>query len=108
MTTPQEVFKKVDELKETMFKNYVFNSWETGLDSTERRNKARVIKVLNLLNELNRNNIKDDTLFYFCSQLIKDVLSKDYEIKGTDKNSYKMMRFKKWEREILVLRVGIP
>lgn len=95
MTTPQEIFKKVDELNETIFKDYKFKSWETGLNSTERRNKARIIKVLNLLDELNRNNIKDEALFYFCSQLIKGVLSKDYDIK-TNINTYKITRSKKW------------
>lgn len=92
MITPQDVFKKVDELNDTMFKDYVFKSWETGLNSTERKNKARVIKVLNALDDLNRWNIKDDALFYFCSQLIKEVLSKDYDINGTYKDSYKMTK----------------
>lgn len=92
MITPQDTFKKVDELKDSMFKDYVFKSWETGLNSTERKNKARVIKILNSLDELNRWNVKDDALFYFCSQLIKEVLSKDYNIKGTRKDTYKIIK----------------
>ena len=67
MTTPQDVFKVVDNLKETLFKDYTFVSWETGYNSTERKNTARVRKVLDLLGELNRNNIKNEMLFYFCS-----------------------------------------
>lgn len=92
MIAPQDIFKKVDELNNSMFKDYVFKNWETGLNSTERKNKARVIKILDSLDELNRWNIKDDALFYFCSQLIKEVLSKDYNIKGTHKDTYKMIK----------------
>jgi hypothetical protein len=93
--SPQDIFKLVDKLKENEFKNYSFISWECGLNSTERKNIARIRKLLDLLDELNRNNIKNDTLFYFCSQLIKDVLSKDYEIMGNEKNTYTMRRIKK-------------
>ena len=89
--SPQDVFKLVDKLKTNNFKDYEFKAWETGLNSTERKNISRVKKVLDLLDELNRNNIKDESLFYFCSQLIKDILSKDYSIscKG---NTYSIKR----------------
>lgn len=92
--SPQSVFKLVDELKENQFKEYKFTSWECGLNSTERKNIARVKRVLNALDELNRFNIKDENLFYFCGVLIKDVLSKDYEIK-TSNNTYSIKRLKK-------------
>ena len=79
--TPQETFKIVDEIKATKLKTFKFESWECGLNSTERKNIARVKKVLNTLDELNRNNLKDESLFYLCSQLIKSVLGEQYIIK---------------------------
>ena len=93
MLSPQDIFKMVANLKENEFKNYEFKAWETGLNSTERKNLTRVKKVLDLLDELNRNNIRDESLFYFCSQLIKSILSKKYDIK-TNVNTYSIKRLK--------------
>ena len=93
MLSPQDIFKMVDKLKDNEFKDYNFIAWECGLNSTEKKNVTRVKKILDLLDELNRNNIKDESLFYFCSQLIKEILSKKYDIK-TNINTYSIKRLK--------------
>jgi len=93
---PQDTWILIDKLKDSEFKDFEFISWETGLSSTERRNLSRVRKVLDLLDELNKNNLKKgEYLFYFCSQLIKELLSKRYDINGNDRNTYTITRLKK-------------
>ena len=77
---PSEAHKEVKRIQEQHFKGDYFASWQAGLNSTERKNLSRVKKVLNALDELNRNNLKKDDLFYFVEQLIKAELEKKYII----------------------------
>ena len=90
----EAIFKAVKTLNETTFKDYKFISCSVGANSTDRRNLSRVKKVLDLLDELNRWVIKDETLFYLCSVLIKNQMGKDYEIKAVN-NTYSIKRLKK-------------
>lgn len=89
----KEIWNLSETLANNQFKDYKFINWNSGLSSTERRNLSRVKKLLNVLDELNRNNIKDESLFYFVAQLIKEVLKKQYEIKASG-NTYSIKRLK--------------
>ena len=72
-----------------------FSSWECGLSSSERRNIARVKKVLNALDSLNRNNLKEGSEFFDSINMSIKVFmeSAGYDIKTTD-TSYSIKRIK--------------
>ena len=97
---PSEAHEEVKRIQDQHFKGDYFASWEAGLSSTERKNISRVRKVLDSLDELNRNNLKKDDLFYFVNQLIKAELEKKYVVMP-DSETYSIKRKKtlKTDRE---------
>ena len=72
-----------------------FKSWNTGLNSTERKNLNRVAKILDKLSELNSLNVETETEHFFMNlrMLIIDFMKESGF--GSNINSYNNYTFKK-------------
>jgi len=71
-----------------------FKAWNCGLSSTERRNIARVKKVLNALDELNEGNLQGNSAIFFrnLKEAVKDfMIASGYDVKTTE-TSYSIRR----------------
>ena len=84
-------YKASEELANSYFKGFVFRPREAGMTSTERRTLSHVRKALDELEHLNRNNLKDASVFEFCKELIMDTIGRTHTIKAVG-NTYSIVR----------------
>lgn len=68
----KSIYWKSEQIQK-LFPDFKFESWEAGLSSTEKNNLKRVAKVLDLLQELSSNNLKQESEHLFLS--VRDSIS---------------------------------
>ena len=86
----QNFYKLSDDMFK-LVKVKEFKSWNTGLNSTDRKNLNRVSKALDLLGELDQLNVKSNTEHFFTNvkMLIKYfMLESGYMMSVNSKNKY--------------------
>jgi len=93
----EERFYKLSEDILKLIDKKVFLSWNTGLNSTERKNLKRVCKVLDNLNELNSFNVKTETEHFFINLrmvIIYFMKEAGFEVYINHKDNYAFKRIK--------------
>lgn len=110
----KSIYWKSEQIQK-LFPDFKFNSWEAGLSSTEKNNLKRVGKVLDLLQELNSNNLKEESEHLFLS--VRDSISElmreagfivsvnqrtqKYVLKKANPNNWNELTFKQQQRVLI-------
>jgi hypothetical protein len=91
-----------DRIRE-LFPEFSFESWNSGFNSTEKKNLKRVAQVLDYLNELNSYNLKSngEHFFYNVKTAIIDLMKEqgfDLKIRESSQKYYFVkLDMSKWE-----------
>jgi hypothetical protein len=110
----KSIYWKSEQIQK-LFPGFKFSSWEAGLSSTEKNNLKRVGKVLDLLQELNSNNLKEESEHLFLS--VRDSISElmreagyivsvnqrtqKYVLKKANSNNWNELTFKQQQRALI-------
>ena len=88
---PQTVYKDAEEAA-SLYAGATFAPWNAGLASEEKAVLRAVGHVLDALQPLNSNILKDDGFFLFLEQSIYEYMKLNgyaHRINGRDKHSFK-------------------